>query len=153
MFLLKRLADIGEFSPGQTDVINLNSAITQGLQRLAADTQDFRSRNRGRVHYRTPRRLTTGADTARFIDNADVREQIEAGSAEVAIVGLESPLLDADDCGFSRIRFSSLPNDYPSGVADRRRQHYPQDGTRLSACILHPTRGRRAHRNSSPCRC
>ena len=45
--MLERLAEINDFAPDSDDVANLNGAMIQGLQRLAADTDSFRSRNRG----------------------------------------------------------------------------------------------------------
>ena len=95
--LLDRLSAIGEFTPEADDVTNLNGAIVRGLERLAADTERFRLRNRGGAF--TTEHLvvfTDGADTAGFEDSAAVQARLAAHSAEVTIVGLASPELSTE---------------------------------------------------------
>ena len=95
--LIDRLAAIGDFAPDFENSTNLNGAIIQGLDRLAADTDSFRRRNRGGAF--TTEYLvvfTDGADTAGFERTDAVLERIAVSSAEVTVVGLDSPDFDAD---------------------------------------------------------
>ena len=94
--VLDRLATIGEFTPDAAGVTNLNGAIIQGLQRLAEDAEGFRIRNRGGAF--TVEHLvvfTDGTDTAGLELNEAVVERIAASTAEVTIVGLASPDVEA----------------------------------------------------------
>ena len=75
----------------------MNGAIIQGLQRLADDSESFRSRNRGGAF--TTEHLvvfTAGSDTAGFESSDAVRERMETSSAEVTIIGLATPEMNAD---------------------------------------------------------
>ena len=95
--MLERLAEINDFAPDSDDIANLNGAITQGLQRLAADAGSFRSRNRGGAF--TTEHLvvfTHSSDTAGFEDDDSVRDRIAASSAEVTIIALDGPGLEVD---------------------------------------------------------
>ena len=95
--VLDQLATIRDFTPNDEESTNLNGAIIQALQRLALDTADFRDRNRGGA-FTTEHLIvfTHRSDTAGFEDYDTVRERIKASSAEVTVIGLESPDLNTN---------------------------------------------------------
>ncbi|MEE2785828.1 MAG: hypothetical protein VX589_00715 [Myxococcota bacterium] len=95
--VLERLERIDDFNPDEATVANLNGAIIQGLDRLAADAEAFRDRNNGGAFTTEHLVVLTGsADTAGFVDNESVQARIATSSAEVTIVGIKSPPFDAD---------------------------------------------------------